>query len=105
MGATALSAPQPTVPVAFRSLMQAGLVPRTVLILSFSCPTLEMLAPLHVSAQTQLHIMSWSAMTIAWCMPSRGLSGKKHRAYVANHHGPAGVPQRASPHRQQASSL
>ena len=47
MGATIFSAPQPTVPVAFRSLMQAGFVGRTVLILCFRSPTVEMLAAVH----------------------------------------------------------
>ncbi len=51
MGAAVLGAPQPTVPVAFRSRMQAGLPGRTVLIAALSWPTLEMLAALHAPAQ------------------------------------------------------
>ena len=51
MGATVLPAPQPTVPVAFRSRMHAGLLGCTILIAALSWPTLEMLAALHIPAQ------------------------------------------------------
>ena len=60
MGAVILLAPQPTVPVAFRSRMHAGLLRRTVLIAALSWPTLDMLSALHLPAHKELlkHAMS-----------------------------------------------
>lgn len=51
IGSMAMPAPQPTVPVAFRSRMQAGLPGCTVLIAALSWPTLERLAALHAPAE------------------------------------------------------
>ena len=62
IGATVLPALQPAVPVAFRSLTHAGLPGLSVLILALRSLTLEMLAPLHGSAQME-HLSP--AVTIA----------------------------------------